>query len=352
MTQLPPHPVDLSLQISGITLPHDQMRAALTHCGSAFAKDDFDAALRQACGTPIPARIIGRALQALKRKGVVRFDTHQQRWCTVMQLVPQPAAPLPQTLPLTSLNKGFQERAVKGGRLDRVAEHVRLTIGALACVMLLIALIGLNASFAWELGREAAQFQVLFTMGVMALDMMRPGFVMMGCYLLGTSRAALGSLALAVALLLSPVSILSTTSILSASFLLGAELGTDAADRADTRDALRHQHAQLMQRAAREEAAWRAECQRGGCGPRARKLEGPFQDTLTEAQALLNQVVALTGADAGHSELLSRLVATFEDLGLFGHQRQIWLPLFLAISLEVGALLGPTILMRRRASSS
>ena len=171
---------------------------------------------------------------------------------------------------------------------------------------------------------------------------------MIGIHLNGRGRLVLGTLALAVALVLSPVSILSTTSILSASFLLGAEINTDADTRAQTREALRVQHQALLQRAARDEAAWRQECARGGCGPIATELEAEFQGTMSEAQAMLDRIVVLTEADEGNSELLARMVTTFEGLGLFGAGRQIFLPLFLAISLELGALFGPALLLRRR----
>ncbi len=42
------------------------------------------------------------------------------------------------------------------------------------------------------------------------------------------------------------------------------------------------------------------------------------------------------------------MVETFEQLGLFAADRQIWLPLFLALSLELGALFGLALLLVRR----
>ncbi len=94
--------------------------------------------------------------------------------------------------------------------------------------------------------------------------------------------------------------------------------------------------------------ARRNKCARGGCGPVASDLEAQFQLTVADAQKVLDQVVSLTEADEGNSELLARMVTTFESLGLFGAGRQILLPLFLAISLELGALFGPALLLRRR----
>lgn len=252
------------------------------------------------------------------------------------------------TLPLLPAALQQTHPALQANKIDEWAEYFRLTAGTVACVALITALIGLNASFAWQLAREAAQFQILFTMGVMALDMMRPGFVMIGLHLGGNGRLAIGSLALSIALVLSPVSVLSTTSILSASFLLGAEINSDAETRAQTREALRVQHQNLLQRAAQDEAAWRQECARGGCGPVVSDLQAQFQLTVADAQEVLDRIVSLTEVENGNSELLARMVTTFESLGLFGAGRQILLPLFLAISLELGALFGPALLLRRR----
>ena len=284
-------------------------------------------------------------MQFLKRQGIIEFDDATGHWL----LTPFGQMRLPQrTLPLVTI-QGVQTRALhRGDWLDRLTEHARLMFNALACLTLLIALVGLNASFAWELGREAAQFQILFTMGVMALDMMRPGLMVIGVHLNGRGHRALGSVALVVALALSPVSILSTTAILSASFLLGAEINLDADTRAQTREALRVQHQTLLQRAAQDEAAWRQECDRGGCGPIAQELDAEFQRTVGEAHDVLDRIVTLSEADQGNSQLLARMVTTFEELGLFGAGRQILLPLFLAISLELGALFGPVLLLRRR----
>jgi hypothetical protein len=334
-----------SVKIKGTTVSHSQMTSALRQLhDTGFSKAEFAHCLvKHGLTAGRDGDFIRRLMQHLKQAGLIDFDAKAQTW----QLTDLGRIRIGKTLRIPVPVPGSAQSPM--GKLDRIAEHARLAVGALACLTLLIALVGLNASFAWELGREAAQFQILFTMGVMALDLMRPGFVMIGFHLNGRGRLALGRLALTVALVLSPVSILSTTSILSASFLLGAEINTDADTRTQTREALRVQHQALLQRAARDEAAWRQECARGGCGPIATDLEAEFQGTMSEAQAVLDRIVALTEAESGNSELLARMVTTFEGLGLFGAGRQILLPLFLAISLELGALFGPALLLRRRA---
>ncbi|WP_306046572.1 hypothetical protein [Nioella sp. MMSF_3534] len=336
----------LSTIIKGVTLNEALFIAALEKLPtSGFSKTEFAQALLDAgLNEANDGDLVRGAMQFLKRQGIIEYDAPSGAWS--LSTLGQMRLPH-RTLPLLSTDPA-PVAVLKPSRTDWWAELGRLSFSAIACLILLTALVGLNASFAWELGREAAQFQILFTMGVTALDMMRPGFVLMGFWLSGTGHRALGGFALAIALVLSPVSVLSTTSILSASFLLGAEFNTDAETRAATREALRVQHENLLQRAAQNEAAWRQECARGGCGPIAQELEAEFQRTVSEAQEVLNQIVALTEAEHGNSELLARMVTTFEELGLFGNGRQIWLPLFLAISLELGALFGPALLLRRK----
>ena len=334
-------------QIKGITLSEAMMIQALeTVPATSFTKTDFaDALVDQGVAAGQDGDFVRRVMQHLKQAGWIDFDGTAQSW----HLTSFGQLRLPQkTIPLIPAPPSTFATIHPANRLDRWAEHGRLSLSAVACLTLLIALVGLNASFAWELGREAAQFQILFTMGVMALDMMRPGFVMIGFYLNGRGRFALGSIALSMALFLSPVSVLSTTSILSASFLLGAEINQDADTRTQTLEALRVQHQNLLRRAAQDEAAWRQECTRGGCGRIAEELETAFQNTVAEAQEVLDRIVSLTEAVQGNSELLARMITTFESLGLFGAERQIILPLFLAISLELGALFGPALLLRRR----
>jgi hypothetical protein len=95
--------------------------------------------------------------------------------------------------------------------------------------------------------------------------------------------------------------------------------------------------------------AWQTECARGGCGRIANQLETEFTSIAAEAQSILDQIVGLTADSQGSSELLARMVTTFQSLGLLGADRQMLLPLFLALSLELAALFGPALLLQRRA---
>lgn len=338
----------LSTMIKGVQLPEPLLVAALDALPSGFSKSEFAQALSDA-GLPEAndSDLVRRAMQYLKRQGLISFADDTGTWSlTSLGVMRLPTSTLPLS-PLANSSPALPATA-PSDRLGDAAETVRLLVSVLACLALIGALVGLNASFAWELGREAQHFQILITLGLMALDLMRPGFVMMSFFLFDQGRRGAGVLALLIALMLSPVSVLSTTSILSAAVLLGAEMNEDAQVAEETRQTLRAEHARLLEQAASDEAAWLRECARGGCGPIAADLETELEATLDSAQGVLDRILALSDDTQGQSELLSRLVLTFEGLGLFGMGRQLLLPLFLALSLELGALFGPVILLRRR----
>lgn len=344
----------LSTTIKGITIGETALVTALSGLPQTFSKSDFAQVLDQA-GIPATADgdLVRRIMQYLKRQGMISFDDASGTWSvTVLGAMRAPR----KTLPLSSTTSGqglvlTKHTATASGPdpIDPRMERLRLLVSGLACLVLIGALVGLNASFAWEVGRERLQFQLLITAGVMALDLMRPGFVLIGLYLFSKARWLLGTASLSIALVLSPLSVLSTSSIVSTAFLLGDEFNRDAVVQEETRQALQGEHDRLLTRADEARAAWEAECARGGCGPIASQLELEYRAIVDEAQAVLDQILALNEAVQTQSELISRLVTTFEQLGLFGSGRQIWLPLFLAISLEIGALFGPALLLQRRS---
>jgi len=162
-----------------------------------------------------------------------------------------------------------------------------------------------------------------------------------------SARAACGpATGFMVVLALSPIS------VLSSSFLLGVEMNSDDAVQATTLESPRAEHARRLAEVERVQAAWRAECARGGCGQIAADLEQEFTDVSAEAQAILDRIVALTADSQGSSELLVRIVTTFGSLGLLGAERQMLLPFFLVLSLELAALFGPALLLQRRTSEA
>lgn len=340
-------PQTLETQIKGITIPQtvvENTLIALPQTG--YSKTEFAAALSQAgLSEANDGDLVRRLMQFLKRQGVIDYNDANALW----SLTDLGRMRLPhQTLPLLNISSVAVLPVSTVSPWETISERLQLSLRHLASLGIIAALISLNASFAWELGGERWQFQIALVVALMALDLMRPFLVAAGFSFLNSGKNLLAGIAISVALLLSPVSILSSTSILSASLLLGAEMNSDAATQAQTRVALQAEHARLLDRAAQDEAVWRLECARGGCGPVAADLEQQFQTTIVQAKSALDQIVRMSDAEQGNSALLARMVTTFESLGLFGAGRQILLPLLLAISLELGALFGPALLLRRR----
>lgn len=340
-------PQTLETQIKGITIPQAVVETALiTLPQTGYSKTEFATALTQG-GLPEAndGDLVRRLMQFLKRQGVIDYNDANALW----SLTDLGRMRLPhQTLPLLNTPKAAVLPIHPPTLWDTISDLFQFSLRHLACLGIIAALISLNASFAWELGGEAPQFRAAFVFALMALDLMRPFLMAAGFSYFGRGKAFLAGVAISVALLLSPVSILSSTAILSASFLLGAEMNSDAATQSETRVALQAEHARLLDRAAHDEAAWRLECARGGCGPLAADLEQQFQTTIAQAKSALDQIVQMSDAEQGKSALLARMVTTFEGLGLFGAGRQILLPLLLAISLEIAALFGPVLLLGRR----
>ena len=341
---------DLSQTVMGIALPHADISATLSGMPHEFSRAEFSDALDAIAHVHVSGETAHRVLQAIKRKGLISFDKDAQLWRKSVQPVAQAitsfAEPL-KTLPLLSAHVA---PPVKSSAFDKVQDTASSLTQALACFGLIAALITLNASFAWELGREADQFRAAFVVGLMALDLMRPFLVAKGLALLAEGRKVLASVGISIAFALSPVSILSSTAILSSSFLLGAEMNADERLQTATLETLRGEHTRRLAEAERLNDAWRTECDRGGCGPLAAEIEAAFLSAQAEAQAVLERIEELTDATQGASDLLARMVVTFERLGVFGQGREILLPLFLAISLELGALFGPALLLGHRRS--
>lgn len=328
------------VSIKGVQLPDSLVTAILRQLpGSGFAKAEFAQTLvKHGLTAGRDGDFVRRLMQHLKQSGLIDYDALAQIW----QFTDKGRIRAGKTLPMPASSPSAN------GSLDKTVAAVSVLLRTLACVGLICALITLNASFAWELGREAGHFRAAFVMGLMALDLMRPFLVAAGFAFVANGRIWVAAVAFMVGFALSPVSVLSSMAIISSSVLLGAEMNSDEATRAATLDTLRGEHARKLGEAERVQAAWATECARGGCGPIAAELEADFSGLTAEAQAILDRIVALTETTSSTSDLLARMVETFEQLGLFAADRRIWLPLFLALSLELGALFGPALLLSRR----
>lgn len=326
--------------VNGVALSGGQLSAVLRQMPKAgFSKSKFAGDLvKQGLTAAKQGDFVRRLMQHLKQSGLIDYDSAAQHWLLTDLGRMRAGKTLRMVKPLLPKICSF----------DHFIEASRMLLCSIACLGLIGVLITLNASFAWELGREAGHFRAAFVVGLMALDLMRPFLVAAGIELAMQKRTMMAALGFAVAFALAPVSVLSSTAILSSSFLLGAEMNTDGATQAATLEALRQEHTRLLAEAEQVQAAWMTECARGGCGPIARELETAFSEVTKDAQDALDQIITLTESSFGASELLARMVTTFEQLGVFDTDRQIWLPLFLALSLELGALFGPALLFAQR----
>lgn len=227
-------------------------------------------------------------------------------------------------------------------------ERARDAMAHLACFAAVGALALINASFAWEIS-ETAAFRVAFVSGLMASDLMRPLLVARGLFEMARGQARRGALAMATAFLLAPVSVFSSTAVISAALHLGAEEIDREAAAEQTRAALRAEHERLKLQAAQAWTAWKAECDRGGCGPKASEREATARALEAEARDRLTELIALPAAGAeGPSSFLSRTVKAYRDLGLFDGGTEAALPLLLALTLEIAALFGPGLLLGER----
>ena len=111
---------------------------------------------------------------------------------------------------------------------------------------------------------------------------------------------------------------------------------------------MRPEHTRLEQKVTERWQAFEAECARGGCGPIADTIQGEAEAEEQAVAKVLAQIAELTGAGNETSAFIARTVKSFEDLGLFGPNRTMLIPLLLALTLETAALFGPGLLMARR----
>lgn len=323
--------------VKGQSIDENLMIAALKQVPAAgFSKTDFKSALvKQGVSTARDAT--RQIMQHLKLSGLIRYDANLKAW----QLTPLGHMNCPgKTLPLIqtqSLPQMVPSDTVGLYYLKR-----------LACALMIIALITLNGLFAWALGSEDDVFRFAFLCALLALDLMRPLFVSQGLVYFASSRRWIGALTLCIGLILSPVSILSSTSVISSSMQLGAEISDTTEMRAETLSLLQQDYAHLRKAVDAAKQDWEQECARGYCGPIAEGLEERYRDLQGQAGQMKTDIQTLTSEASAKSPLLARLVTSFEDLGLFGSDNRIFLPLLLALCLEIAALFGPALLLGRK----
>lgn len=145
---------NLSTTIKGVTIGEATLVTTLFSLPQAFSKADFAQVLDQA-GIPAlsDGDLVRRTMQYLKRQGMISYDDDTGQWSvTVLGAMRTPDKTLPMTgttAPSVSATANFA--TTSSAHLDRIdpkLETLRLRLCVLACLTLVGALVGLNASFA------------------------------------------------------------------------------------------------------------------------------------------------------------------------------------------------------------
>lgn len=343
--------VDLGLTIKGTVIPDETIRATLLALpATGFSRADVEGALKNSSlPLPITGDVTRRILQHLKRKGVIAYDAQTGAW-SVLDSQEPPA----QTEPLDTAAHGPGMEVAHTPVIPAARTKTRRPVGTviisfvmhLACMAVVIALVTINAGFAWELA-ETRAFRVSLVVGLMGCDLMRPLLVARGLIDIEARRQMRGVAAICLALSLAPLSILSTTSVVSATLFAGVEENDQTLIRNATLSTLRPEYERLRASAVSNRKAWEEECARGGCGPRAAEFEAAYLKAEIASQTLLSKMVTMTEAVDERSSFIARLVRSFGELGLFDETGRMLIPLLLALTLELAALFGPGLLLTR-----
>lgn len=355
--------------VNGIDIPEATLASALAALGtSPFALRDLQTALETSgVETALSYDAAKRVLQRERKAGTLIHDQTTGMWSAPAPATAPATAPVPppssspgngQTIPLAPTNAGNVGNPPTPQKSTATAplplpDLLAMVLTYLACISAVFALALINASFAWEVA-ETDAFRFAFVTGLMASDIMRPLLVARGLWEITRKRFTHGLVALLVAFSLSPVSVLSSTAVISAALHLGAEEIEQDSVVAQTQTALQGEYERAKLLADQAWAVWKAECDRGGCGPEAAKREATAKALEAEAKARLDAMLVMsgdTGSD-GPSSFLSRTVKAYKGLGLFEEGTEAILPLLLALTLEIAAIFGPGLLLANRKGSA
>ena len=339
--------------VKGVTITDQLLRDALSRIpGSEFSRSEFAVALKSAgLNHPDFANAVRCILQHLKRRKIISYDDTKGHWMIKtntgnlgLTAKTQPLMPFGQITALPILSNPDQTKAGPLGIFAGQSSRIQAIIIHLTCFAAVLALVIINASFAWELA-ETEMFRFAFVAGLMASDLMRPLLIAKGLQYFDHRHIGRASLAMIAALALAPVSVLSSTSVISAALFLGAEENTQNQRRNETREALQDELDRLKVKSVEQRREWKHECARGGCGKIAAKIDKAVKSIDEESKAILLKIVALTEASNDSSGFIARTVKAFEALHLFSEGRTMLIPLLMALTLEISALFGPALLL-------
>ena len=201
----------------------------------------------------------------------------------------------------------------------------------------------INAGFAWNLTSDPA-FRLAFTIGFMGIDGLRPMLIARALGVWGDLTYFARALAVIIALGLAPASVVSSASVISSALLLGS-FSLEEADMQMTQiDSLKIELTRLESRASQTWSQHVLECDRGGCGVIADELKQEAQDLEAQIRKVREQLSQLE-TNRPASTFASRTVETLQAFGLHGEDTEWFMPVFLALTLEIAALFGPALVL-------
>ena len=298
------HVDDALLQLSD-TFDTVEFVSALTAAGQRGADDE---------------KVHQRVLQQCKRDGKIRAGAKKGKW-----------------------------QKATGIKTERPEFLKTLVLGFSVAVCLLIwgAQIAINVRFAWEVAGADPFFQWTMVTIMAALDLGRPLFMAKGMHVLSRRLRREATLYFTIGFTLASVSFLCSSSMLSASFAQGQLINIRIDKKQETIERLVIDARELRLRAIALQAEADEECAHGGCGPKARKLQKDAEANELQAKDAQDQLDQMSKQVERPPEMIAGLVHAFENMHLYGDDHKMRLPYLLAFVIELAALFGPGLLLRR-----
>ena len=333
---------NLTLTIKGVSVDDTWLRMILAGISDTFNRDDL---LSRMKAQPLQGLALDEAtrpiLQHLKRQGVISYSRDQKSWRKTDNFQASTSV----TLPIEP-NRAFLSSRHEGSGRNWLGRNLLATsVAWLVSACLIGALMIINAGFAWNFAEDSI-FRLAFTIGFIGLDGLRPLLMALALSSLRLSWL-IRMLAAVVAVGLAPASILSSTSVISSALIMGTETLTEQADQNRQMSSLNAELNRLEIRVSQAWADYRDECERGGCGDIADGLKAEALELESQIRTARDQIGILQ-AKRPLSTFTSRTVETLQTFGFQNNDLKWLMPIFLALTLEIAALLGPALLLQRR----
>ncbi|WP_114011632.1 hypothetical protein [Cohaesibacter intestini] len=261
-----------------------------------------------------------RLLQQCKRDGKIKAGTKKGKW--------QKA-------------NGF--KTSRPGRMTTIV----MVFSVAVCMLIWVAQIAINVRFAWEIAGSDFFFRSTLVAIMAALDLGRPLFVAKGINLVSRHLCGQAVPYFVIGFMLASVSFLCSSSMLSASFAQGQLINSRIDQNQEKIESLKADVKEFRLQAIALQAEADEECAHGGCGPKARKLQNAAEVAELQAKDAQSQLDQMSSKLERPPQMIAGLVLAFEDMHLYGDSHKMRLPYLLALVIELAALFGPGLLLRR-----